>query len=372
MREPYIIKIVKELSTFLGQEFKEFEQSINERLRDKKPVLINGRAPAYKENNYIVDNLEKDTNEKYLSPLSISIEGDIEYNRDIVKGKIREEGIEAIAWYAPIHHYGRYYWGIYYDLNAIVYFCEELFGRPVDTNLLNEGIKIIRNHELFHFKIEMLWTSIEIACNNPKYYTSYYNVNNPYEEALATAIQYKKAYKYRKRLKDILDNLPYGYNEYKDYLSNSKFREAISEILSSVSYIPESIKNHLDLGTIFFNDKPFIIPETRVPEWLLIDQNNTWIKTDKRFPSYCGCKVQVYSNEHEPPHIHIFIPANKEKGSYIYPDLTPYRNSTPLSNNDLNRLRRYFEKHSNIIIEKIRKVYPNFPNAHIIPPILGG
>jgi hypothetical protein len=69
----------------------------------------------------------------------------------------------------------------------------------------------------------------------------------------------------------------------------------------------------------------------------------------------------------EPPHIHVFIPPEKEKGKYFYPTLEPFKEEQPLSNSEKKKLKEYFKIYGEKILEKIKQAFPNYPDKHKFP-----
>ena len=339
------------------------------------------------------------------NPSDISVEPELlEIDREGVKSQMKDKGIEAIAFYAPYHFFGDRYWGIYYYADATAYFCEELFGK-VNTNTLKRAITIIREHELFHFTIEVMFTMLELIFRTPIYKPIQNDQKaKELEEALATAVKFNKSSgQLKSKLKKLLSTLPNGYKNYGNYISEQDFKQGLTDLIFPVlrskliiqnldqaladlsskdklfQEIMKFFNNFISLHpspiyTIFFTHYPYLLPREDVPERLLIKHGDKWIVSGPRFPVYNGCKVDVYVGDHEPPHIHIFIPPDEEKGSYYYPSLQPYRKDKnvpppPLSNSDKKKLRNYFKKYGDKIVEKLKQAYPNHPEAQILPEI---
>jgi hypothetical protein len=345
------------------------------------------------------------------NPSDISVEPELlEIDKEGIESQMKDKGIEAIAFYAPYHFFGDRYWGIYYYADATAYFCEELFGK-VNTNTLKRAITIIREHELFHFTIEVMFTMLELIFRTPIYEPLWYDQKaKELEEALATAVKFNKSSgQLKSKLNKLLSTLPNGYKNYSNYISEQDFKQGLTDLIfpvlrsklirQNLDRVFQELKELTDPSTkdklfqnileffnnfislhpspiyaIFFTHYPYLLPREDVPERLLIKHGDKWIVSGPRFPVYNGCKVDVYVGDHEPPHIHIFIPPDEEKGSYYYPSLQPYRKDKnvpppPLSNSDKKKLRNYFKKYGNKIVEKLKQAYPNHSEAHKLPEI---
>jgi hypothetical protein len=345
------------------------------------------------------------------NPSDISVEPELlEIDREGIKSQMKDKGIEAIAFYAPYHFFGDRHWGIYYYADATAYFCEELFGK-VNTNTLKRAITIIREHELFHFTIEVMFTMLELIFRTPIYKPMWYDQKaKELEEALATAVKFNKSSgQLKSKLNKLLSTLPNGYKNYSNYISEQDFKQGLTDLIfpvlqsklirQNLDRVFQELKELTDPSTkdklfqnileffnnfislhpspiyvIFFTHYPYLLPREDVPERLLIKRGDKWIVSGPRFPVYNGCKVDVYVGDHEPPHIHIFIPPDEEKGSYYYPSLQPYRKDKnvpppPLSNSDKKKLRNYFKKYGDKIVEKLKQAYPNHPEAQTLPEI---
>ncbi|MBI5359184.1 MAG: DUF4160 domain-containing protein [Planctomycetes bacterium] len=293
-------------------------------------------------------------------------------NREQISADIKEKGIEAIAWYKPFHTHDADEWGIYYDAEGIYCFAEEVFGVPVDTNIFRKTIALVRNHELFHFLVEMMCTSLELS-DNKAYYLSYQSqkaqINN-LEESLATAIQFnrfnwvKGRKGSKKKLETMLKDLPDGYRAYANYIADTNFREGLSSLIKTV--VGDKVSD--DTNNIFFNTEPFIISSKDVPEYILTDKSSSaWLKYGIPFPVFNGCKVNIYPGDHAPPHIHVFMPSpDYERGSYLVePPLASYRNSPILSDKELKKIKSYISKYSDKISKALRNTYRTIPEKQL-------
>lgn len=334
-------KILKDIG-LVGKEIK--EESLIER---KIKRIKEGEGGPYE----IIDLFDYD----------FSFEGDIGINRKKISQDIKKYGIEAIAWYALFHYYTEDEWGIYYDLDGVIYFTEQIFGQ-IDINLVKKSLNIIRTHEIFHFQTEMAFTIKELlsrllpfSFHGPLYHDRYKDL----EEALATAIMYRRfrgQSKYKQHLSYLLNGLPDGYSNYQSYLSNRRFIEGLSDLFSYLFFSFFYYKSpHPFLG-VLFPANYFFISEERVPQRIII--NTQYCVFGPRFLYYDGIKINVYTNDHPPPHVHIFTLKDKERGRFLYPTFDPY-NGSPLTNDEKKKLERYWKRYGAKIKEKLKQVYPN-------------
>jgi hypothetical protein len=67
----------------------------------------------------------------------------------------------------------------------------------------------------------------------------------------------------------------------------------------------------------------------------------------------------VYSNDHEPPHFHLFSPPEREFGrGYSWPDLKPINPRSPSLTIKLKKaLQSYFEQYGEAIRVELQQVY---------------
>ena len=75
------------------------------------------------------------------------------------------------------------------------------------------------------------------------------------------------------------------------------------------------------------------------------------------FPNAYGMQVVVHTNDHPPPHIHIFIPPGGRETRYKWPELQPLKGDPPLQRSAEKALRRYLDAYGDEIREKLNSVY---------------
>jgi len=174
-------------------------------------------------------------------------EGDIklpEIDIDGIKGKVAEEGIEALAWYRSFHWEPLERWGIYIWDKGIYYIAFQVlrgvtrvsrFGRSFNTlDLLQQSFKLLFLHEFFHFITDLAATILEMGNPQPKpcyipYVKNVYmrprDSNEPIEEALANAYALNKVIGLgiRSQLCIFMKNQPNGYSAFDQYMRKDDF-----------------------------------------------------------------------------------------------------------------------------------------------------
>ncbi len=78
--------------------------------------------------------------------------------------QIAAQGIDALAWYCPLHTFGLSGWGIYFHRDRLRSYALKVqlaLGEPSPVSVLRELRKKILHHERFHFLTEYLATIAE-------------------------------------------------------------------------------------------------------------------------------------------------------------------------------------------------------------------
>jgi hypothetical protein len=95
-----------------------------------------------------------------------------------------------------------------------------------------------------------------------------------------------------------------------------------------------------------------------VPMYLVVDKPFPWLRFGRAFPKWKGTRVEVYTRDHDPAHIHVFMPADSERGKYKWPDLEPAAQDVePLSTSERRKLVEYLERHGEPIRERLQRTY---------------
>lgn len=141
--------------------------------------------------------------------------------------EMERSGLDIVAFYAPYHIYGRN-WGIYFYETKIFSFAYIVWQRCGGSfsEVLNTIFKFILTHEMFHFKVELLFTiDEEVGCGVS--YSSHVknNSSQELEEALATSVSLRKRIipTIKAELEKICQNLPNGYGKWNTYASPRAF-----------------------------------------------------------------------------------------------------------------------------------------------------
>lgn len=135
-----------------------------------------------------------------------------ELNTQQIDQLIENQGTDALAWYRPFHMEPQEKWGITILDRGIWYvarkLAEEMYSEPYDDNQIQLCRNIAKNflyhHEMFHFKVELAATMVEIINPYKPIYAHYWSpqqdrewfgsevksqayVRAPLEEALANS-----------------------------------------------------------------------------------------------------------------------------------------------------------------------------------------
>jgi len=166
--------------------------------------------------------------------------------RHISADAISEIGMEAVAFYAPIHFHGPAHWGIYFVEPVFFGTCANLadiLGSQHWDSIVEDFLKAIDRHELFHAATELYALIVEdiipsktVPCHYDAYYAHGYKATYPtadcIEEIIATAIQFRCSFKtpgFANALKEITAAAPPCYNNWKTCKFPSRRQEESRE-----------------------------------------------------------------------------------------------------------------------------------------------
>jgi hypothetical protein len=77
----------------------------------------------------------------------------------------------------------------------------------------------------------------------------------------------------------------------------------------------------------------------------------------RKFPARYGVSMDVHTREHPPPHIHLFLPLNKERGRFEWPSFKPLRPTRRLSGKEGKEVRKYLDDFAEEINAKLQRTY---------------
>ncbi len=315
--------------------------------------------------------------------------------------KIDQEGIDALAYYAPFHFYRRRHWGIYIKDFGIVYLASRLLGRnnlsSADNWALRCAYWFLYHHEYFHFQTEIAASSYEILTGDEGAYEKFFNDSRGLwlEESMANA----RAYLSMSRHEDVeitfprielfkgfasnwMKSQPPGYRDYVTWCRGSqgmqRGRSAIIERIhytssnSSVATLgsgkPTSVSVNVSAARSIIDSsivRPFEKAEyTRIPIVRVRDSGLPSLEDSHLFPKASGIQVLVYTREHPPVHIHVLL-GEERCVRLAWPSLTPLEGDRGLSAKEMKNVNSYLKAYHDKIWHKLRTTFadPSLPRA---------
>ena len=223
--------------------------------------------------------LELPVHDKPLWRLSKIVKPLSEKDYEKIDKRVREYGMEALAWYRPFHYLPKELWGIYITLDGLKYLVQKLRHsiRLSVATAIWYAVEILWQHELFHFIVEVFSTRVEFITREPKYLPylrQFYEATWPncLEEALANrhVLRRRNLNKAKRFLYAFFDQQPGWYREYRRFLTPDKFREGRIELCNQIVF---SSHLHLPINELrpparfnVRNIPTFIVAEWRLPE----------------------------------------------------------------------------------------------------------
>lgn len=321
------------------------------------------------------------SNSNFLPTVFLNPNAEILYPDNELEEEIRRRGIEALAWYLSFHRSSK--WGIYIRTRGLFYL-SHFFKKAESVNeKIKEAFDLLFYHEYFHFLSDMTSANIEMIYKKTvqNKYLTYLGMDWNIEEPLANVYALKKMpKKYRPSIEIFFKTLPRPYRYYADYLSEQSFALGKRELGAIMHFLHDtnsedeakaritvarSLKarktfpdNQSPFWEFLFNVEPEVTFIPQVPIFLVFeDHPNDKLKFLS--PIMHSTRIAVYPNDHLPPHIHVWIPADaKKEGVYEYPSLTPYRKSKPLSSKKKRVLEEFIMKYKNKIESELQKASP--------------
>jgi len=182
---------------------------------------------------------------------------------------IKEQGTDALAWYRPFHMNLQEKWGITILDQGIWYvarkLAEKMYSKPYDVNQIqhcrNLALDFLYHHEMFHFKVELATTMMELINPSEPIYARYWNPQNhrewfgsevkshpkgkaPLEEALANSYAWDKIYSeyekderkvVKKAIKEFIKTQPDGYNHgFRLSVGGENWKAAMNELINKL------------------------------------------------------------------------------------------------------------------------------------------
>lgn len=276
--------------------------------------------------------------------------------------------IDALAYYLPFHFY-QYRWGIYLRESGIRQVAATLLaGRAVASP--NDAValasEVLLEHEYFHFMAELACSRGEVALLSHRYAPYFLDRRAAaLEEALANARAFRAVRRRWPAAKSILDawmrSQGPGYSDYARWCSDRAHREGCRAVAGPM--LGRAPSRSLPSEFLFEGLRS---ARSCVPIRLLLDEGS--LRIGRPFPKSDGMRIQVYSNDHLPPHFHIELPPGTPYTRYTWPDCEPYPGDRSLTTGERKKLDRYLGRFRSEIDAEIGRVYPNAPTMAAASP----
>jgi hypothetical protein len=284
-------------------------------------------------------------------------------------------GIDALAYYAPFHFYGRTFWGIYIRDYGIAYLTSRFLGRrmltPSDNWALRCAYWLLFEHEYFHFQTEIAATRHEVLTRELKTYERLFHDGQAswLEESMANArayynlpdhedgtLTFSRIEHFKGFASSWMKTQPAGYRDYdrwcKSQHSMNKGRAALTSRVHEISRHYSRSVVSADALRLFEGADYSRVPVVRVH-----DTRIPWLKAARLFPKALGMQVLVYTRDHPPPHIHVEFMDSDKVVRLGWPSLAPLRGESTLSAREEKDLRAYLQNHFKDIDRKVQKVF---------------
>ena len=196
-----------------------------------------------------------------------------EDHREGARDAIRASGMEAIAFYAPIHGYGSEKWGIYFHERVFFGACAEVASSLPNSswnNIVADMLCTVERHELFHAAVELFTlvledfallrdldlsqqmpeqpsplnyhhNFLEMACPHQSYFKNDYlpslSTEHCLEESLATASQFRTRFRvtgFRRVLQGMIEHAPPYYRGWRSYRSSADIEKGIQSLADKI------------------------------------------------------------------------------------------------------------------------------------------
>jgi len=354
----------------LEEIIRHLKRTVPDAFIDKKPSI-----PWINENTRIIDSGEYFNVWDYpiFPPIFIDPDTEIYEVDEELEGEICKGGIEALAWYISFHQSLK--WGIYFRVRSLSYL-SNLFKTKDNLKDINERIKrafdVLFYHEFFHFLTDIASAHMEMIYNKPLYndYLKFLETSQPdslhIEEPLANAYILRRIPKrYHSRIKNFFNIQPDPYSQFSLFTSDTNFLNGKRKLGAIIRHHNLSKIVAQALNPFPNTDEPFwefvfnVDPEKlfipHIPLYFVFEPHpNGSLKFE--IPIMYGTQIAVRVNDHPPPHIHVWIPANNKKdGRYLYPSLEPYMGAPPLSNRKRKKTQKVIEIYKNKIESTIER-----------------
>lgn len=287
---------------------------------------------------------------------------------------------ELFAFYLPFHFYKKG-WGIYvraYGLDRLARFL--VGSRPLHNSAVVFAFRLLLEHERLHFLAELAASRLEAISGFPTY-RPYFEDRDAglHEEALANAYARSSAGRSASgaliRAADSwMSAQPSGYCDFREWLGAnlSRGKRQAADYMADRSVLARLGSDDARLEVVLKDPsttprqlpREFLFDERRrwnPPTYLVADRPVAWLRFVRGFPKAFGLQVEVHTNDHEPPHIHIHVLGSGVETRYEWPALRPLRGDRALSRSDKKRLDAYVNAFGNEIDRKVKRVFRRRP-----------
>jgi hypothetical protein len=295
-------------------------------------------------------------------------------------GQVASNGADALAYYAPFHFYGRFYWGIYIRDYGLAYLASKFkvsVGQssaltPSDSWILQAAWEFLLQHEYFHFLTEVASSQVELVSKHQTLYREYFfdPASGVLEEALANAQAYAEVLdfsaassprfgRFTRFLETWMKTQGPGYSDYGRWVDwraawrgKRNLTERMLDLLErSRSGSPNSLVS-VDAVRPFNGARYSRVPVVRVA-----DCGARWFSMARPFRKAWGIEVLLNTEDHTPHHIHVIFD-DKDVVKLTWDELNPLKGESPLSGKRKKRLDQYLEKYRSDIDKKAKRVHP--------------
>lgn len=216
----------------------------------------------------------------------------------------RADGVEALAWYAPMN-VSESGWGIFIRKGSAAYLAEHRFG---DMESRYEAwilaMKVLVAHEYFHYLSQYHCDRLSIDMPNEEKYLRYFEdwMKNPtdgVEEPVANAFALSKlAKKEKEMVANWFDTLPHPYSAYRPYTSTKGQALGKAHLAAQQEYFAKYVEDDINPSSGQRYDPKPLVP---VPIFIV----------DDMYPGTPGPKMVSFDDIH----IHKKVIKSKRSGS---------------------------------------------------------
>lgn len=296
-------------------------------------------------------------------------------------GAVYINGSDALAYYAPFHFYKTSVWGIYIPDSSLVYLASAFLNKKVlstsDSWALRLAYATLWRHEYFHFQAELATTNLELIFGDRNIYRDNFFDRKVLllEEALANAcaLDYLQSdMTYSASYHDVkffigclarwMKSQPEGYRDYDKWLASQ------GGVLSGLDNYSKQLQQNFIRSRRRGTMPPsnvidiFLLSNfSKVPVYRIHDIPG--VLRTRPFPRKSGVQVITHSNDHEPPHIHVFFDGESFQEKVLWDSLTQYGSGKPLSKYKKESLEQYLGTFGEEINSRLKKIYKK-PNDY--------